>query len=197
MIQDSEVHGPSYTPMASSSKQNTNQLVVKKSKGSNDSNLEALDSKTEALQAFRTITTMLSLIQSTRGTAGNRPKFRGEKKKLLQLLDAFAAVLIRNHGEIAVTARPYDDSGKVDVLASYLGNGKSLSISKPRSTGPGEVVNKIRRFFISQNPRDPTVEQEEVVDPESSAVPDYFKEIRFLDPPSPSTLLTTFLTKIW
>ena len=81
--------------MASSSKQNTSELGVKESK-------EESNAKTEALHAFRTITTMLSLIQSKGSTAGNRPKLGHQEKILLQLLDAFAAVLVRNNGVILI-----------------------------------------------------------------------------------------------
>jgi hypothetical protein len=189
MIQDPE-DGLSSTPMAISSKQNTNELRVKESKVSNTS---SLDAKTEALYAFRTITTMLSLIQSTREPESNRPKsgLIEHQKKLLRLLDAFAAVLVRHHGVIAVTARPYDGSGKVDVLASYLGNGESLTISQPWFAGTGQLMNKIRNVFISQNPRDSTVKHQEVVDPETS-VPVEFKAIS-----NPSELLEIFLIRIW
>ena len=64
-----------------SSKQNTNELGVKES-NLKESNAQAssLDPQTEALYAFRTITTMLSLIQSTRGTASNRPKLGSREK---------------------------------------------------------------------------------------------------------------------
>jgi hypothetical protein len=186
MIQDSE-DGPSCTPMTSSSKQN-NELGVKES---NKSNLKALDPKTEALHAFRTITTMLSLIQSARGTAGNRPKFSSQEKRQLQLLDALAAVLVRNNGVIAVTARSYDsdDSGKVEVLATYLGNGESLTISQSLFTG--QFINIIRNVFISQNPRDLSIKQRDVVDPKTS-VPDYLKETS-----DPTKLLNNFLTYTW
>jgi hypothetical protein len=161
-------------------------------KESKESNASSLDPKTEALHAFRTISTMLSLIQSTRlrGTAGNRPKSGRQEKQLLQLLDAFAAVLVRNNGVIAVTARPYNVSGKVEVLASYLGNGESLTISQPWSTS--QFLNIIRNVFISQNPHDLTVKQQAVVNPET-LVPDYMIKA-ILDP---SKLLTTFLTHIW
>ena len=168
--------------MARSSKQNTSELGVKESK-------EESNAKTEALHAFRTITTMLSLIQSKGSTAGNRPKLGHQEKILLQLLDAFAAVLVRNNGVIAVTARPYDGSGKVEILASYLGNGDSLTISQPWSSGP--LMNLIRNVFVSQNPRDLTVKQRTLVDPEKS-VPESFKKIE-----EPLKLLKTFLTEIW
>ena len=112
----------SCTPMASSSK-NTSELGVKESE--EESNASSLNTKTEALHAFHTITTMLSLIQSKGSTAGNRPKLGCQEKILLQLLDAFTAILVRNNGVIIVTAQPYDGSGKVEVLASYLGNGDS------------------------------------------------------------------------
>src|SRR5258708_7643675 len=99
-MQDSEPSSSSSTAMASSSKPKTN-IVVKES---NDFNYSGLDPKTEALYAFRTIMTMLSLIHSTRRTAGNRPNPGRQEKGLLQLLDVFAAVLLRNNGIIAVTA---------------------------------------------------------------------------------------------
>ena len=80
-------------------------------------------------------------------------KPHGLGKELLKLLDAFAAVLVRNNGVITVTARPYDGSGEVEVLASYS-NEESLPISQPRS--PGHMLWNI---FISQNPRDLTLKQ--------------------------------------
>jgi hypothetical protein len=195
MIQESkpEVHrdsGPSFTPepMASSSK----------SKKSKDPNVSSLDAKTEALHAFRTITTMLSVIQSTRVTAGNEPKFASGShvKHFLQVLDALAAVLIRNNGVVAVTACPQadsDGSGKVEVLASFLGNAeKSLThpISQPASPG---AIQFLRNIFISQNPRDLSVKQGgEVVDPETVVPKAYRKNIS-----KPTELLNTFLTNIW
>ena len=186
MIQDSEVRdGSSYTPMASSSKQNTNKprRGVKAPK---------VDRKTEAIHAFRIITTMLAYINSTRGTADNRPRKNnkiGNQKELLRLLDALAAVLIRVDGVIAVTARPYHDgSGKVEVLASYLDSGKSLTISQPRPNG--DLLNTIRNILISQNPRSSSVEKP-VVNSDAS-VPNSFKKIT-----DPSKLLYAFLFREW
>ena len=105
------------------------------------------------------------------------------------MLDVFAAILVRNNGVIAVTAWPYDGSGKVEVLASYLGNGNSLTISQPQS--PGQLINLIWNVFVSQNPHDSTVKQRTMVDPEKS-VPGFFKGIE-----EPSKLLNTLLTHIW
>ena len=174
IIQDLE-DDPSCTPMASSSKQNTSKLGVKESE--EESNAPSLNAKTEALHAFRTITTML--IQSKRSTAGNWPKLGCQEKILLQLL---AAILVRNNGVITVTARPYDGSGKVEVLASYLGNRNSLTISQPWS--PGQLINLIWNVSFSQNPCDSTIKQWTMVDPEKS-VPEFFK--------NPLSYLTLFL----
>lgn len=171
--------------MASSSKQNTNKPGVKESK---ESNASSLDPKTEAIHAFRTITTMLSLIQSTRGPAGNQENLVDSQ---LQLLDALAALLVRNNGVIAVTAMPYDDSGKVEVLASYTGNRESLITPQPQSASP--IMNILRNFLVSQNPRDSTVnlKKPEVVDPQT-LIPGHFKDI--LDS---KLLFEAFLTDIW
>lgn len=171
--------------MASSSKQNINKPGVKESK---ESNASSLDPKTEAIHAFRTITTMLSLIQSTRGPAGNQENLVDSQ---LQLLDALAALLVRNNGVIAVTAMPYDDSGKVEVLASYTGNRESLITPQPQSASP--IMNILRNFLVSQNPRDSTVnlKKPEVVDPQT-LIPGHFKDI--LDS---KLLFEAFLTDIW
>jgi hypothetical protein len=193
MIQESEpeVHGGlSFTPgpMASSSKD-------KKSKEPNTSSLEP---KTEAIYAFRTITTMLSLIHSTRiDTTRNQSNVASHEKQRLQVLDALAAVLIRNNGVVAVTARGgshdnLDDSGKVEVLASFLGNaGNSLThfISQPALP-----FGFLRNIFISQNPRNSSVKQGSgvVVDPETSESVVSLKRIS-----KPTELLNTFLTDIW
>ena len=95
-----------------------------------------------------------------------------------------AAVLIRVDGVIAITARPYNGSGKVEVLASYSDNRESLTISQPGSTG--QFLNIIWNVFISQNLCDGMVKVAKVVDPEIS-VPDSFKKIM-----DPTELLNTF-----
>ena len=179
---------------ASLSKQKTMSRVKKsESKGSNASE-SRLDPTTEALQAFRTITTMLSLIQSSRGTGtaapGNRPH---QDKKLLKLLDAFAAVLVRNNGIVAVTARqsPEVNSGEMEVrvLASYSGNVELLTTSQ--APGWPQFITTIRNFFISQNPRDSTMQHGSVVNPETS-IHRKLKGIK-----DPHLLFIAFLTHVW
>jgi hypothetical protein len=111
-------------------------------------------------------------------------------KERLLVLDSLAAVLIRSHGIAAVTARPQaDSSGNVEVLASFLGNvGKSLT-PVSQSASP---IQFLRNIFISQNARDLSVKQQQVVDPETLAVTKPFKDIS-----DPIKLLNTFLTVVW
>ena len=181
MIQESEpeVHGGlSFTPgpMASSSKDKV-------------PNASSLDPKTEAIYAFRTISTMLLLIHSARIRTTRPPTKGSHQRELLQLLDALAAVLVRTHGVFAVTAQPYDDSGKVEVLTSYMDNRESSlthTISQPEF-----ALQFLRNVFISQNPRNFSVKVPTVVDPVTS-VPDNFKVIK-----DPTKLLNTFLLEKW
>lgn len=74
--------------------------------------------KTEALLAFRTISTMLSLIQSQDVSAADGgSKLRNSRKELL-ILNALAAIAIREHGVAAVVAAPYTGLGDSQVLIS-------------------------------------------------------------------------------
>ena len=81
--------------------------------------------KAEDLLAFRTITTMLSFIQSTTGQLGctaNMTTPLGtdrEDCRLLRILDALSTVLVREHEVIAVVVKPYDGSD-IQVLASII-----------------------------------------------------------------------------
>ena len=62
------------------------------------------------LSAFRTITTILSYIQSPKRSLSFETRSRGDGKdrEILKILDAFSAVFIRGHEILAVTAPPYD-----------------------------------------------------------------------------------------
>jgi hypothetical protein len=185
MIKELEpkVHGgPSFTPgpMASSSKSKEH-----------GPNVPSLDAKTEAIYAFRTITTMLSLIHSTRRvTSRNHSQhLKGSSQyEVLQLLDALSAVLVRSHGVIAVTAQPYDDSGRVEVLTSYLDNGESPSHT---TSQPKSALHALRNVFVSQNPRNYSVKVATLVDPVTASVPNNFKKLSGTD------LLDTFLLEKW
>ena len=81
--------------------------------------------KAEDLLAFRTITTMLSFIQSTTGqlrrTANTMTPLGTDRedRRLLRILDALSTVLVREHEVIAVVVKPYDGSD-VQVLASMV-----------------------------------------------------------------------------
>ena len=70
-----------------------------------------------------------------------------------------------------------------------MGGQTRTPISQPRS--PGQLINLIWNVFVSQNPRDSTIKQRTVVDPEK-LIPESFKKIE-----EPLKLLKTFLTEIW
>ena len=55
------------------------------------------------------------------------------------MLDAFAAVLVRNNGVIAVTAWPYDGSGKVKLKVMH----HRLRGKLPSSTQLSNIMEKI------------------------------------------------------
>ncbi len=109
---------------------------------------------------------------------------------LLQLLDVFEAILLRNNRVIAVTAQPYNGSGIVEVLASYFHNEEPLIISQPASVAE-HFMHLLQNTFVIQNPRDFTVKKQGIVDPETS-VPQLYKGIS-----DHSKLLNTFLTHTW
>jgi len=69
----------------------------------------------DALYAFRTIITMLSLIRSEKETPKEQVK-HGSKE--LKIVDSLAAVIIREHGVAAVAAVAPDNSGAIQVFTS-------------------------------------------------------------------------------
>src|SRR6266511_580971 len=87
----------------------------------------------EALSAFRTITTMLSLIQSVRDTAENVSNADSSDKLELTILDAFAALTIRHHGVVALTAKP-NCSTAFQVLATADLKSRDMNHSQPSLT---------------------------------------------------------------
>jgi len=142
----------------------------------------------EALSAFRTITTMLSLIQSVRDTAGNVSNADSSDKPELTILDAFAALTIRHHGVVALTAKP-DRSTDFQVLATADLKSGDMNHSQPSSTPSQSKKRWPWEIHLTQNPRDRSVERPTVVDPEAQ-IPKHLKD-------AGSDLLKSFLTYEW
>jgi hypothetical protein len=69
----------------------------------------------EALYAFRTIITMISLIRSAKRIAKKRIK-NGSRE--LKVVDALAAIVIREHGVAAVASNPDSGSGRIEIFTS-------------------------------------------------------------------------------
>jgi hypothetical protein len=79
--------------------------------------------KTKDLLAFRTITTMLSFIQSPSRRlppdTGTISTDRNDRREL-KVLDALSTVLIREHEITAVVALPYNNGSNLQVFASVV-----------------------------------------------------------------------------
>ncbi len=157
---------------------------------------------TRALQAFRTIVTLLSLIQSERKDE-KQNTHNAEVKKELQLLDALAGVAIRKNDVVAVVARP-DGSGNLQVIASVTHSIRT----RERLTAPQQSSGCFQYlwFWLARNARSilgatqlstaasppplPSATPNPV-DPESS-VPQHLKDCA-----SSEDLLRVFLTHEW
>jgi hypothetical protein len=124
--------------------------------------------------AFRTITTMLSLIH--RSGKLNRDLITNDSKEL-RILDALAAIIIRKHGVAATAvAVPHEGSRTIQVLTS-VSHPNSYTI--PQSELPSEsgVAESLPI----------------VVDPERT-IPQSLRDVR--DKPA-SVLLEAFLAHDW
>ena len=121
-----------------------------------DSNIPFKFDVPDAILAFRTITTMLSLIPSPIKTTSGQKEFTREQRTELRVLDALAGVIVREHEVAAVMAKPYNGFN-IQVIASVnLNNSEpALSITQQGqsspSTGPGR---QLLRWLITPNPRD-------------------------------------------
>jgi hypothetical protein len=140
--------------------------------------------------AFRTITTMLALIRSPTETSKTDPVYISkEKRKELRVLDALAAILIREHEKVAVMAVPHDRKSIQVMSVVNLNNLGSAA------TAPSWPI----RWFASLNSRrsapffpENDEESMRVVDP----------DIKVLEPLSehknnPDKLLDAFLLTQW
>jgi hypothetical protein len=142
--------------------------------------------------AFRTITTMLSLIHCPTETTHiefvNIPK---RKQKGLRVLDALAALLIREHEKVAIMTKPYDGKSIQVVSVVNFNNTPSAVAVK----GSSRTI----RWFASLNSRytEPLFPESEedamkVVDPDTR-VNQTLSELKN----NPEALLKTFILTQW
>jgi len=82
--------------------------------------------------AFRTITTMLALIQSPTETTQIEPVHLSKlQRKELRVLDALAALLVREYEVVAIMAEPYDGKSIQVISIVNLNNTKSAVTNPP------------------------------------------------------------------
>lgn len=107
----------------------------------------------DAILAFRTITTMLSLIQSPTETTSTREKedFTKDKRRELKILDALSAVAVRRFEIVAVVAKSYNGSN-LEVIASVNNAGPALNIHQ-QDSGSLAALKTSFQWFITPNPR--------------------------------------------
>ena len=163
----------------------------KSSKGSDKSDLDS------GILAFRTITTMLALIQCPTETTKIEPvHISKSKRKELRVLDAIAALLIREHEKVAVMGIPYDGKS-IQVIST-------VNLNNPRSavTQPGSSMTSSRttRWLASMNsrytpPKFPGNEDSmQVLDPDTRVDQTLSEHKNNLNP---EALLKTFLLTQW
>jgi hypothetical protein len=118
---------------------------------------DSVSSKTKDLLAFRTIITMLHSLQSPKTIAHSSDTRTGiiritdDERKTLKVLDAMAAVLVREHEITAVMAGPYDGS-TLQVIASVVHPTDSLLVSDIHSYFQ-DFWSRMCNFLVSINPR--------------------------------------------
>lgn len=110
--------------------------------------------KTKYIQAFHTITTMLSFLQSPStqlasesGVIGSTPEHREE----LRILDALSALLIRQHEITAIVAKPYPGYGILQVFVSAVYPSIAEPSLQPHDKG---FWSMFKNFTIAVNPRE-------------------------------------------
>jgi hypothetical protein len=98
--------------------------LLKRKKSSRKLAKSPLKSDHDGILAFRTITTMLALIQCPTETTKLGPKnqISNTKRRELRILDAISALLIREYENVAVIAKPYDGKSIQVVCVVNLNN---------------------------------------------------------------------------
>jgi hypothetical protein len=109
------------------------------------------DTSPKAHQAFASMATMLSAIQSTTTYSDTdlRP-FNAEDRQELRILNALATICVRQYEVVAVVANRGEGSGTLQVFACVRRGDHEKSPISPQPSGPS---NSIWRFFVSPNPR--------------------------------------------
>lgn len=189
------MHLSSFIPSTKKTTQGPNKKHKQSKKQPDTLNSDDKD-KAEALHAFRTITTMLSLIESPtssgKDTTGDESNSR-TSRSALSLLNALAAIVSREHGIAAAVAAKDDGSGNIQVLTSitYFNHDKRPLIAPQQSS----IASTIKGFFITQNPRYAMDEGLVISDSETVVRTQHLND--HADKGSGSELLTTFLTYAW
>jgi len=160
--------------------------------------------QTEYILAFRTITSMLSMIQSPEVT-NTEPtqQLTVPQCKELRVLDSLASLATRGHEIVATaTALPNSSSGaNVQVILSIV----NLIDSEPALTSPQNSEKTWVRWFLTMNARrdplkfPPTAQDEmELKDPDTYISPT-LKELKSEEPSKSSNkkLLHTYLLTEW
>jgi hypothetical protein len=153
--------------------------------------------------AFRTITTLLSLLQSN-VEIPNTGHVHEHSKSELKVLDALSALIIQDHGVAAVASIPDDDApGSFQVLISLRsGVGGQLTLTSQSSVG--NILKPFRTLSISLNTRrGVSGHKNPPYDPDQDHAEPTFEPAKVEDSglekhiDNPRKLLSEFLKKYW
>jgi hypothetical protein len=99
-----------------------------------------LKSNHDGIQAFRTITTMLALIQCpTETTKIGRKVISKAKRRELRVLDAISALLVREHENVAVLTKTYDEKLIQVVSVVNLNNSDFAAAHEEPESNPWPI----------------------------------------------------------
>lgn len=154
----------------------------------------------DAILAFRTITSMLSLIQPRIVKAGRDEGLSKDELQELRVLDALSAVAVRQHEVVAVIAKSFSDH--IEVVASVHNVNPATNI--PKDTTPSKhpfrwLITPNPRN-LSKNPKDPTDSLTRTTDSTMTLVNPSEKiteGLLVLSKASPENLLDDYLLNEW
>jgi hypothetical protein len=156
----------------------------------------------DAILAFRTITYMLSVIQSPTliVNAGGNEGLSKEERQELRVLDALSAIAVRQHEVVAVIGKSFSDH--IEVVASVHNVNPATNI--PKDTTPSKhpfrwLITPNPRN-LSKNPKDPTDSLTRTTDSTMTLVNPSEKiteGLLVLSKASPENLLDQYLLNEW